>query len=116
MSKPLLATFARLRDLHAFQRQHLQFLTTLDDFLLACEVGYGQANGAPLTMNDVLRLDIGSVATVQRQIRRLRKSGAVAMSRSDSDGRVVLVTLTPKALKALTAYGEMLGLPNPASI
>jgi len=114
MSKQLLATFARLRDLHAFQRQHLQFLTSLEDFLLACELGYRQAAGAPLTMNDVLRLDIASVATVQRQIRRLRKAGAVAVARSDSDGRVLLVTLTPKALKALTVYGEMLGLPGSA--
>ena len=110
MSKQLPALFVRLRELRAFRREHLPFIATLEDFALASEVGYRQAAGTPLTMNEALRLEIGSVATLQRQIRRLRDAGAIAVERSDGDGRVVIITLTPKALKAFAAYGQLLGI------
>src|SRR3954466_6405896 len=109
MSKTTLALFEKLRHLRAFQREHLQFLKTLEDYALVSEIGYRHASGAPLTMNQALRLELGSVATVQRQLRRLRHAGVILLERSDGDRRVAMITLTPKALKALTAYAELVG-------
>jgi len=109
MSDALLLSFSRLCEVRAFARDHLEFLRTVQDYDLVNEVGLRSANGAPLTVNQALRLNLGSVATVQRQIRRLRKMGVIAVERSPADGRVANITLTPKALKALTAYAALLG-------
>lgn len=109
MSKALVACFTRLRELAAYKRQHLPFLTTLQDYELVGEIGYRYAMGDPLTMNAALRLELGSVATLQRQLRRLRHAGVISIERSDGDRRVSIITLTPKALKALASYAEILG-------
>ena len=109
MSDALLTCFTRLQEVRAFAREHLDFLRTTQDYDLVNEIGLRSANGAPLTVNQALRLNLGSVATVQRQIRRLRKIGVIAVERSPVDGRVVNIKLTPKALKALTAYAGVLG-------
>jgi DNA-binding MarR family transcriptional regulator len=108
MLKPSLAVFSRLRELNAFRREHLPFMKTLEDCQLLGEIGYHHASGEPLTINAALRLDLGSVATMQRQIRRLRDGGVIALERGDGDRRTMVITLTPKALKALTAYGDLL--------
>jgi DNA-binding MarR family transcriptional regulator len=117
MSKTMLALFDKLRELRAFEREHLQFLKTIEDYALVGEVAYRQASGTPLTMNAVLRLELGSVATMQRQLRRLRQAGVISVERSEGDRRVVIVRLTPKAMKSLTAYAELLGTRvNPAAL
>ena len=110
MSNPLLAVFERLRELRAFKRQHLHFLKTVEDYDLVSEIAYRQALGSPLTLNEALRLDLGSIATVQRQLRRLRHAGVIVPQRHDGDKRVMVITLTTKGMKAWAGYAEMLGL------
>ena len=112
MFDPLRTCFARLRELRAFELEHLHFLRTLQDQRLFAEIGYRHADGEPLTVNEALRLDLGSVATVQRQLRRLRHAGAIALERSKADRRVVHLVLAPKVLKTVTAYAELLGVRN----
>jgi DNA-binding MarR family transcriptional regulator len=108
MSKPALAIFSRLRELSALRREQLPFMKTLEDWQLLVEIGYRQSSGEPLTVNATLRLDLGSIATVQRQIRRLRQAGVVALERGDGDRRTMVISLTPRAVKALTAFGELI--------
>jgi DNA-binding MarR family transcriptional regulator len=110
MSKTMLALFDKLRQLRAFEREHLQSLKTVQDYDLVVEVAYRQAGGAPITMNQVLRLDLGSVATVQRQLRRLRQAGVIAVERHDDDRRVTVISCTPKTMRVLLAYAEFLGI------
>jgi DNA-binding MarR family transcriptional regulator len=104
--------FTRLRELRACERRHLQFLRTLQDYDLVIEIGYRHATGTPLTVNEALRLDLGSVATLQRQLRRLRQAGVIALGRSPDDRRVVVITLTPNALKSFKTYADVLGAPT----
>jgi DNA-binding MarR family transcriptional regulator len=110
MSKTMLALFDKLRELRTFERGHLHFLKTIEDYDLVGEIAYRQASGQPITMNEALRLELGSIATVQRQLRRLRHAGVIAVERHDDDRRVTVITLTPKAMKALIAYAELLGV------
>jgi hypothetical protein len=102
------SSFEALRKLRAFEKHNLPFLRTCEDRELACEVGYRQAVGRPLTIKEAFLLDIGSVATVQRQLRRLRHDGAIAQVRSKEDARVVNLTLTPRASRAFAAYGRLI--------
>jgi hypothetical protein len=101
--------FQRLRTLRIFERQQLSFLRTIEDHNLVREIGYHQAEGMPLTLKQLFLLDIGSVATVQRRLRRLRHIGIVQQKKSVSDGRAVEITLAPRALRLLEKYATLFG-------
>jgi DNA-binding MarR family transcriptional regulator len=82
----------------------------LRDFDLVREIGFHQEQGKPLTMKQIYLLDLASVATVQRRLSRLRHLGVVVPRRSQSDARAVELTISPKPLKALAGYAELLGI------
>lgn len=96
--------FERLRALRIFEKQHLGFLSTIEDHNLVTEIGYHQAEGKPLTLKRLFLLDVGSVATVQRRLRRLKQLGIVHQRRAEYDGRAVELTLTPKCIKLFEKY------------
>lgn len=96
--------FERLRALRSFEKQHLGFLRTLEDHNLVREIGYHQVEGKALTLKMLFLLDVGSVATVQRRLRRLKQLGIVHQRRSDADRRAVELTLSAKCLKVFERY------------
>ena len=87
-----------------FERQHLAFLETILDRDLVCAIAAHEAARAPLTMKRLALLDLGSLATVQRRLRRLRRLGAIRLTRSRADGRVTELRLAPKSLDALARF------------
>lgn len=103
-----LPVFELLRSLRAFEKRNLQFLRTVEDFDLVREIGYHQERGRPLTVKQLYLLDLASMATVQRRLRRLRQAGAIQQVRSGEDGRSMELRLTPKAAKAFERYAELL--------
>lgn len=105
-------TFKTLKAARDFARRHLDFVATLEDFDLLCEIGFHEESGRPLTMRDLLRLDIGSAATLQRQLRRLRASGAIVQSRSSGDARVTEFSLSPRVQKVFSRYLDLFGMPG----
>ena len=100
--------FERLRALRIFEKQHLGFLRTIEDHNLVREIGYHQAEGKSLTLKQLFLLDVGSVATVQRRLRRLKQLGIIHQRRSTLDGRAVEFTLTPRCVKAFEKYDALL--------
>lgn len=106
--------FERLRALRAFEHQHLHFLSWGGDHRLIGEIGHHQANGKPLTLKQLFLLDVGSVATVQRHLRRFKNLGLVHHGRAASDGRAVELTLSPKCLRIFTMYGNLMCSNPPA--
>jgi DNA-binding MarR family transcriptional regulator len=106
--------FERLRALRAFENQHLHFLSWGGDHRLIGEIGHHQANGKPLTLKQLFLLDVGSVATVQRHLRRFKELGLVQHRRAASDRRAVELTLSPKCLRIFTTYGNLMSSSPPA--
>lgn len=106
--------FERLRALRAFENQHLLFLRTGGNHHLIGEIGHHQALGKPLTLKQLFLLDIGSIATVQRQLRQLKDLGLVQHHRAAHDRRSVEVTLTPKCLRIFAKYDSLMTLRHPA--
>ena len=104
--------FTTLRSLRAFERRHLAYLRTIEDHDLVLEIGFHQSRRKPLTMKQLFLLDIGSVATVQRRVRRLRHLGILRQRRCKHDRRAIEVRLTPKVLKVFAKYDELLGAPH----
>jgi DNA-binding MarR family transcriptional regulator len=106
--------FERLRALRAFENQHLHFLSWGGDHRLIGEIGHHQANGKPLTLKQLFLLDVGSVATVQRHLRRFKELGLVQHRRAANDRRAVELTLSPKCLRIFTTYGNLMSSNPPA--
>ena len=102
--------FERLRALRIYEKQHLSFLRTIEDHNLIREIGYHQVEGAPLTLKRLFLLDVGSVATIQRRLRRLKQLGVVHQRRSAADGRAIELTLAPSCLKLFKKYEPFLGI------
>ena len=100
--------FKRLRALRAFENQHLLFLRTGGNHHLIVEIGYHQAKGKPLTLKQLFLLDFGSIATVQRDLRRLKELGLVQHRRAASDRRAVELTLTAKCIRIFAKYDSLM--------
>jgi DNA-binding MarR family transcriptional regulator len=100
--------FARLHALRAFEKRHLDFLRTIEDFDLIREIGYHQERGEPLTMKSLHLLGVASVPTIQRRLRQLRQAGAIQQVRSKRDGRALELWVTPKVQKMFAKYAELL--------
>jgi len=100
--------FARLRAARLFERLHMGALEKIEDFDLVREIGFHQEQGRPLTMKRLYLLDLGSVATIQRRLRRLRKLGLILQRQSADDRRVVELLLSPKLLKVFAKYAAIL--------
>ena len=112
--KSSMRLFERLRALRTFEKQHLGFLSSVEDHHLIVEIGYHQAKGRPLTLKQLFLLDVGSVATVQRRLRRLKELGLIQQRRAASDRRAVELTLTPKCVRIFAKYGGVMSAKAPA--
>ncbi|HXM84143.1 MAG TPA: MEDS domain-containing protein [Burkholderiales bacterium] len=106
--------FEKLRALRAFEKQQLDFLSTVEDHHLIGEIGYHQAKGKPLTLKQLFLLDVGSIATVQRRLRRFKGLGLVQHRRAASDHRAVELTLSPKCLRIFAKYNTLMPSKPPA--
>lgn len=100
--------FERMHALRAFEKQHFQFLSWGGDYRLIGEIGLHQAKGKPLTLKQLFLLDVGSVATVQRHLRRFKELGLVHHRRAASDARAVELTLSAKCLRTFAMYGNLM--------
>jgi DNA-binding MarR family transcriptional regulator len=103
-----LKTFKALRNLHEFRRRHLPFLETIQDAELVREIGLHQAEGDPLTLKALFLQGLGSVATIQRRLSRLKRLGVVQQQRADHDKRNVILTLSPSVQALYARMGRML--------
>jgi DNA-binding MarR family transcriptional regulator len=106
--------FERMRALRAFENQHLLFQKTDGHQHLIGEIGHHQAAGKPLTLKQLFLLDIGSIATVQRHLRRLKELGLVQHHRSARDRRSVEITLTPKCVRIFAKYDTLMTVKPPS--
>ena len=106
--------FERLRALRTFEVQHLLFLRTGGNHHLIVEIGYHQAKGKPLTLKQLFLLDFGSIATVQRDLRRLKEIGFVQTRRATGDRRAVELTLSPKCVRIFAKYDTLMDAKAPA--
>lgn len=106
--------FERLRALRAFEVQHLLFLRTGGNHHLIVEIGYHQARGKALTLKQLFLLDFGSIATVQRDLRRLKELGLVQTRRATDDRRAVELTLSSKCVRIFAKYDTLMDSKPPA--
>ena len=100
--------FAALKKIREFEKAQLPFLKTTVDFDILIEIGYAEELEHPLTLKQVLLLNISSRTTVRRRLVRLIEQGIVRRRADAKDRRASLLTITPSNLKLLGKYGGIL--------
>jgi DNA-binding MarR family transcriptional regulator len=103
-----MSTFGRLHDLRAFQRRQLPALHSIEDFDVVVEIGYHEELGRPLTLKRLFLQNIGSVATVQRRLSRLKRLGVVLQTRSPRDRRNLELSVSPEVRRLYRRLDRLL--------
>jgi hypothetical protein len=94
-----LKIFDKVIQLTEFRRRHLPFVKTLEDLDIVRVIGVHQERGNPLTLKLLFLAGIGSVATVQRRLSRLKRLGVVHQSRVAHDKRLIKLTIDPVLMR-----------------
>ena len=92
--------FGMLRAARSLEKQLVPLLLTMEDRDIVLEIGYHCEIGAPLGINQLYLLRIGSEGTIQRRLKRLRTLGIVVQERADEDRRGVRLSLDPEVQEA----------------
>ena len=100
--------FAALKKIREFEKAQLPFLKSVIDFDILIEIGYAEEQNHPLTLKQVLLLNISSRSTVRRRLLRLIEQGVVRRRADANDRRSSLLTISTPNLKLLGKYGAIL--------
>lgn len=83
---------------------HLPGIKTCKDFDITIEIGFHQERGKPLSLKQLLLLNVASAATVRRHLARLIKAGTVIRRVSQDDHRSIHFTLSKTVTNSLDHY------------
>ncbi|HKQ25726.1 MAG TPA: helix-turn-helix domain-containing protein [Burkholderiales bacterium] len=100
--------FAALRKIREFERTQLPFLKSIIDFDILIEIGYAEEENHPLTLKQILLLNLSSRTTVRRRLARLIEQGIVKRRKNKNDKRSSFLSISSSSLKQLTKYGGVL--------
>ena len=89
-------TFQKLKKLRFFFSS-IPGIKTCKDFDIAIEIGHHQHLGAPLTMKQLMLLNIAPPATMRRHLNKMVREGTVLKHTSANDLRIVHFTLSDSA-------------------
>ena len=100
--------FTGLRKIREFERRHLPFLRSVIDFDIVIEIGYAEEQGQPITLKQLLLLNICSRTTVRRKLATLVEQGIIIRRKHANDHRASLLMIAPSGVKLLSKYGGTL--------
>jgi DNA-binding MarR family transcriptional regulator len=100
--------FTGLKKIREFERLQLPFLKSIADFDIVIEIGYAEEQGQPLTLKQLLLLNICSRTTVRRKLARLIEQGIVIRRKQVNDHRASLLIISHSSVKLLAKYGGTL--------
>src|SRR6202158_1844125 len=98
--------FTGLKKIREFERKHLPFLKSIVDFDIIIEIGYAEEQGQPLTLKQLLLLNISSRTTLRRKLARLIEQGIVRRRKQANDNRASFLTISASSVKLLGKYGS----------
>ena len=100
--------FTGLKKIREFERLQLPFLKSIADFDIVIEIGYAEEQGQPLTLKQLVLLNMSSRTTVRRKLARLIEQGIVMRRKQANDHRASLLTISASSVKLLGKYGSTL--------
>jgi len=84
--------------------QEIPGIKTYKELDILIEIGYHQEQGRPLTLKQLMLLEIASRATVRRHLKCLENDGMIEKFASNSDHRSVMLRLSAPTIKSITKH------------
>jgi hypothetical protein len=100
--------FAGLRKIREYQRGQIPFLRSVVEWDMVIEIGYAEERGDPITLKQLLLLNICSRNTMRRKLAQLIEQQIVLRRQNSHDRRANKLVISPVTLRLLTRYGQML--------
>ena len=100
--------FTGLKKIREYERLQLPFFKSVADFDIIIEIGYAEEQGQPLTLKQLLLMNIISPTTVRRKLARLIEQGIVVRRKQANDHRASLLIISHSSTKLLGKYGGTL--------
>lgn len=100
--------FTGLKKIREFERRHLPFLRSIIDLDIVIEIGYAEEQGQPLTLKQLLLLNICSRTTLRRKLATLIEQGIIIRRKHPDDHRAGLLMIAPSGVKLLSKYAGTL--------
>ena len=100
--------FTGLKKIREFERRYLPFLRSVIDFDIVIEIGYAEEQGQPLTLKQLLLLNVCSRTTLRRKLATLIEQGIIIRRKHANDHRAKLLMIAPSGVKLLSKYGGTL--------
>ncbi|HXF16018.1 MAG TPA: hypothetical protein VN496_03385 [Burkholderiales bacterium] len=98
--------FEALKKVRELERTQLPFIRSVIDFDILIEIGYAEETRRPMTLKQVLLLNLSSRTTVRRRVLKLIKDGVVRRRADANDRRSSLLTISASNLKLMAKYGS----------
>ena len=98
--------FEALKKVRELERTQLPFIRSVIDFDILIEIGYAEEIRRPMTLKQVLLLNLSSRTTVRRRVLKLIKEGVVRRRADANDRRSSLLTISSSNLKLMAKYGS----------
>ena len=92
-----------------YQRGQLPLLRSIVEWDIVIEIGYAEERGHPITLKQLLLLNICSRNTLRRKLAQLIGQQIVLRRQNSHDRRANKLVVSPGSLRILTRYGRMLG-------
>jgi len=100
--------FSALKKIRELERVQLPFIKSIVDMDILIEIGYAEEQERPLTLKQVLLLNLSSRTTVRRRLAKLLEQGIVRRRKNAYDQRSSLLTISSSSLKLFGKYGGAL--------
>jgi len=100
--------FTGLKKIREYERLQLPFFKSFADFDIVIEIGYAEEQGHPLTLKQLLLLNIISPTTARRKLARLIEQGIVIRRKQVNDHRASFLIIAHSSVKLLGKYSGTL--------
>jgi DNA-binding MarR family transcriptional regulator len=96
--------FTGLKKIREFERLQLPFLKSVIDFDILIEIGYAEEQGQPLTLKQLILMNVSSRTTVRRRLSKLIEQRIVIRRKHAKDHRASLLIISSSTAKLLVKY------------
>jgi DNA-binding MarR family transcriptional regulator len=99
-------TFAHLNYARDYERKNFPFIESLVDRDVLLAIVTAQVSEQMISLSDIMKMKLGSVATVERRISRLKEMGIITSSESKADRRTKYLRVNTKVKNLFIKYND----------
>jgi DNA-binding HxlR family transcriptional regulator len=100
--------FNNLTKMLTFERNHLWFVRSRDDWNIIVAIGHAAEQSEPIGFKQLVLLKVASPSTLTRKLKQLITDDVICRDVQPHDGRMVTYSLTKPTIDALRRYERLL--------